>query len=60
MVKVILPYVLKSYIQKKQQEFQNRYSDENKKSVGEITIEYNKDKKNKNTSGEYVDYEEIK
>ena len=60
MVKVILPYVLKSYIQKKQQEFQNRYPNENKKSVGEITIEYNKDKKNKNNSGEYVDYEELK
>ncbi|HET6244037.1 MAG: hypothetical protein H0V01_02460 [Bacteroidetes bacterium] len=60
MVRTLLPYLLKTYIQKKQQEFQHQSFNSNKKPEGEITIEFNKEKKAKRSDGDYVDYEEIK
>jgi hypothetical protein len=66
-VRVILPLLVKNYVDKKAREFQNRYNQNhqqfNKKPEGEITIETKKDTKGKgkgNDEGEYVDYEEIK
>ncbi len=56
-VRILLPYILKTYIQKKQNEFQQRHQDINKKPEGEITIETRKGKDDK---GDYADYEEIK
>ncbi|MDQ3191462.1 MAG: DUF4834 domain-containing protein [Bacteroidota bacterium] len=59
-VRGLLPYLLKTYIQKKQQEFQQGQQNVNRKPEGEITIEYNKEKKKKGDDGDFVDYEEIK
>ncbi len=64
-VRVILPLLLKKFVEKKSQEFQDRFNQHEKKPEGEITIETKenkkkKDRKDKDDDGEYVDYEEIK
>ena len=60
-VRVIFPYVLKSYVEKKQREMFDQQQPPQKKE-GEVTIEYAPEKKKKgdNDEGEYVNYEEIK
>ena len=59
-VRLVLPYILKYFIKKAEGNFYQFHSDEEKEE-GEITIEPNsqKNKKNDNLDGEYVDYEEI-
>jgi hypothetical protein len=62
--RVILPLLVKNFVEKKSREFQDRFNQHHKKPEGEITIETKDSKKNKkhkdDDPGEYVDYEEIK
>jgi hypothetical protein len=61
--RVILPLLLKNYVEKKHREFQDRFGQHQQKvkKEGEITIEKKSTKgKGKDDEGEYVDYEEIK
>ena len=60
-MRIILPYILKSYIEKKQREMYGQQPPSQKKE-GEVTIDYvpEKNKKGDSDKGEYVNYEEIK
>jgi hypothetical protein len=62
----LLPFLLKKGVenmQKKQQEQFNRYSDEQRKREGEVTIKTNQKPKNSvkesGVDSEYVDFEEV-
>jgi hypothetical protein len=62
--RVILPMLVKNFVEKKSREFQERFNQQPPKPEGEITIETKDKKKSKNKKdddeGKYVDYEEIK
>ena len=62
--RIVVPYVLKTYLQKNQQQFYDANGNPQMKTKkqGDVTIEYEQDKKNKSkqSGGDYVDYEEIK
>lgn len=62
----LLPFLLKRGVenmQKKQEDQFNRYSEEQKKKEGEVTIKHNQKPHNSTTESgidsEYVDFEEI-
>jgi hypothetical protein len=63
-MRVILPLLLKNYIEKKQKEFFGQQQHFDKKEEGKITVKKGSSLKNKKKTnddeGEYVDYEEIK
>jgi hypothetical protein len=65
-MRVILPLLLKNYIEKKQKEFFGQHQQQHfdKKEEGKITVKKTPSSKGKKShdddEGEYVDYEEIK
>lgn len=57
----ILPLVVKGYINKNKEQFQNSSQDRSRRREGDVTINYNRKDNNKSFDGkgEYVDFEEI-
>ena len=59
----IFPYLLKSYVKKKQSEFNQQFSQSpsNEEKEGEVTIKTKPKKSKSDTSkiGEYIDFEDV-
>jgi hypothetical protein len=58
--RILIPFLLKRFVRKQQEQFYNDNSFQNGREEGEIKVKSKREKRSSNTNlGEYIDYEEI-